>query len=207
MFPTDIINLIDSYISPHKINYDFKNSFYQLDVNWAILSGDSNAIEVIEANLDKIDWIMLSSNVNAIHILELHLDKVDWKLFSANKNAIHILKNNLDKVDWSWLSMNPNAIHLIEANLDKVDWKWLSLNKNAVHILKTNTDKIDWDVFLDNTSTDNWVMLTKSHLWSTKSIEDEYYQINCFSWHSRHNNYIQGLHHKIVQDRLHELQW
>jgi hypothetical protein len=61
----------------------------------------------------KVNWANLSGNQNAIHLLEQHLDKVDWFWLSGNPNAIHILEKNLDKVDWFELSRNPNAIHLL----------------------------------------------------------------------------------------------
>ena len=59
-------------------------------------------------DLDKLNWSYLSGNKNAIHILEHNLDKVDWSELSGNINAIHILENNLDKVDWYYLSLNEN---------------------------------------------------------------------------------------------------
>ena len=50
-------------------------------------------------NLDKrIDWNALSSNTNAIHILQDNLDKVDWEKLSRNPNAIELLRQNLKKV-------------------------------------------------------------------------------------------------------------
>ena len=86
---------------------------------------------MIEKNLDKVScWHALSGNPNAIHILEKNLDKVSWNALSINPNAIHILEKNLDKVDWYGLSGNPNAIHILEKNLDKVDWYVLSRNPN-----------------------------------------------------------------------------
>ena len=78
----------------------------------------------------KYSWYALSGNPNAIHILEKNLDKVSWYALSRNPNAIHILEKNLDKVDWIGLSRNPNAIHILEKNLDKVNWYVLSKNPN-----------------------------------------------------------------------------
>ena len=46
-------------------------------------------------NLDKVDWWYLSGNPNAIHILEKNLDKVDWSMLSCNPNA-HLLLSKLD---------------------------------------------------------------------------------------------------------------
>ena len=77
---------------------------------------------------------VISGNPNAIHLLEQNLDKVNWSALSHNPNAIHLLEQNMDKIDWDMLSSNPNAIHLLEQNLDKVNWFWLSGNPNAIHL-------------------------------------------------------------------------
>ena len=37
---------------------------------WKCLSGNPNAIQILEDNLDKVDWEMLSENPNAVHILK-----------------------------------------------------------------------------------------------------------------------------------------
>jgi hypothetical protein len=41
--------------------------------------------------LDKVNWPWLSGNPNAIPILEQKLDKVKWGWLSQNPNAIHLL--------------------------------------------------------------------------------------------------------------------
>ena len=41
--------------------------------------------------MDKVSWSSLSGNPNAIHILEKNMDKVSWYGLSGNPNAIHIL--------------------------------------------------------------------------------------------------------------------
>ena len=74
---------------------------------------------------DDDDWRLLSGNPNAIHIIERNLDKVDWTILSGNPNAIWLLERNIDKVDWTMLSRNtnPNAIHIMKMmknNLDNV---------------------------------------------------------------------------------------
>jgi hypothetical protein len=58
----------------------------------------------------KVHWGRLSGNPNAIHLLEQNLDKVNWHLLSWNPNAIHLLEQNLDKVHWSYLSSKPNLL-------------------------------------------------------------------------------------------------
>ena len=55
---------------------------------------------------DLVDWVDFKQitykklSTNAIHILEKNLDKVNWSKLSCNPNAIYILEKNLDKVDW-----------------------------------------------------------------------------------------------------------
>ena len=73
-----------------------------------------------------LEW--LSGNENAIDLLEENLDKINWSYLSLNKNAMELLLKNPERIDWTELSQNPSAIGLLEMNLDKVDWKWVSIN-------------------------------------------------------------------------------
>ena len=121
----------------HNIKYMKLREWIPFDkLYWAYLSGNPNAIPILEKTLDKVVWKNLSENPNAVHILEKNLYKLDeecWYWLSSNPNAIRILETNLDKLDedcWYWLSSNPNAIHILEKNLDKTDWYWLSSNPN-----------------------------------------------------------------------------
>jgi hypothetical protein len=54
-----------------------------------ISSGNSNAIELLNANLAKIDWRILSKKSNTINLL------------------IESPKRNMDKINWSNISSNP----------------------------------------------------------------------------------------------------
>ena len=58
--------------------------------------------------------ILLSGNINAINLLEKYPEIINWDLLSFNPNAIHLLEKNPDNIDWINLSRNPNAIHLLE---------------------------------------------------------------------------------------------
>lgn len=49
------------------------------------------AIDILNANKDKIDWDVLSGNPNAIYILEANQNKINWEILSANP-SIFILK-------------------------------------------------------------------------------------------------------------------
>jgi len=65
------------------------------------------------SNSHKVNWEGLSGNQNAIYILQKNKKKINWESLSVNPNAIPILEKNLDKVNWESLSKNPNAIHLL----------------------------------------------------------------------------------------------
>jgi len=131
----------------------FRNTEIVMKIDWRVLSGNPNAINLLEQNQDKIDWSRLSQNPNAIDLLEANQDKIDWRKLSRNPNAIHLLEANQDKIHWKWLSTNPNAIHLLEANQDKlsrISWLGLSSNPNAINLLEANQDKIHWKVLSHN---------------------------------------------------------
>jgi hypothetical protein len=44
---------------------------------------------------------LLSGNPNAIHLLEKNQDKIDWRVLSRNPNAIHLLEKNPATVGFS----------------------------------------------------------------------------------------------------------
>ena len=47
-------------------------------INWAFLSFNPNAIDLLEKYPDKIDWWNLSTNTKAIHVLEKYQKKIDY---------------------------------------------------------------------------------------------------------------------------------
>jgi hypothetical protein len=61
---------------------------------------------------NKIDWASLSSNPNAIEILAANKKKINWTSLSSNPNAIDILKANQMKINWKMLSLNPSIFIL-----------------------------------------------------------------------------------------------
>ena len=63
-------------------------------------------------NINNLDWSFLSGNPNAIDLLEKNQDKIDWNWLSINPNAIHLLEKNQDKIDWGFLSLNPNIFEI-----------------------------------------------------------------------------------------------
>jgi len=89
-------------------------------------------------NQDKIIWSYLSGNPNAIKLLEQNQDKINWEMLSGNPNAIKLLEQNQDKINWYMLSSNPNAIKLLEQNQDKINWMLFSKNPNIFEIEVNN---------------------------------------------------------------------
>ena len=94
--------------------------------------------------VDKIDWASLSTNANAIELLKEYPHKIKWEYLSANTAAIDWLKENKNAIDGGMLSENPAAIELLKENRKKIDWKGLSKNPNAIELLKKNRKKINW---------------------------------------------------------------
>ena len=82
--------------------------------------------------VEKLDWKKLSSNPNAIQLLEANPDKICWSKLSKNPNpnALKLLQANPEKIDWWNLSFNPNldAIELLKKNQNKICWSHLSSN-------------------------------------------------------------------------------
>jgi hypothetical protein len=101
---TPIYKLRD-WIDPDKLDYYF-------------LSRNSNAIKILEKNLDKINWAYLSENPAAIHILEKNINKISWPGLFTNIAAIQIIENNLDKIDYDLVSENP-SIFVLDKNAMK----------------------------------------------------------------------------------------
>ena len=124
---------------------------------WEKIVLRTNAIPIIEQNLDKLDrecWRGLSKNPYAIHILEQNLDKVFWAELSSNPNALPILEKYPDKVHLPLLLENKNAIHMIEQNIDifmgKIDNACISsitsipfLDSVHIRIIENHVDKLD----------------------------------------------------------------
>ena len=117
--PLDVLKIVASYLVKPKMKL----------LDWVLL--------------DEMNWMFLSSNSNAIYLLEKNMDMIDWGILSSNSNAIHLLEKNMDKTDWWELSRNPNAIHLLEQNIDKISWYWLSENPN---IFEIDTKQLKLDI-------------------------------------------------------------
>lgn len=197
-------------------NWEKLDDWYKLDR----LSRNVSASSLLAEHLDELTeqeemWSSLSCNEGIIDLLEANLDKVDWKWLSANKNAVHILEQNLDKVDWQYLSTNENAIHLLEANPDNISWWHLSQNKNAMHIVEQvedAIDKIEWYHFTANASVEMLERnLDKIHWDALHS--DKRLEIIPFLY--RHNRFPDGMYtnsiiftnRQFMRQHLLELEW
>lgn len=109
---------------------------YNIDkIDWDIFSGNENeyAIKLLEQRIEEfgeesVNWSKISGNKNAIHLLDKYPHKIDWSMLSGNPCAIHLLETNQDKIDWSILSHNYKAMHILEKNQDKIDWNMFVFN-------------------------------------------------------------------------------
>lgn len=130
-------------------------------IDWrfiCITSTNSNMIELLKENKDKIHWNELSENEYAIDLLRDRIEcekslskeeykkisKINWKKMSKNINAIELLR---DRIEYE-KKLTQKEYEDLE-DTDKIDWFLLSQNNNAVELLRENTDKIDWR-FLSN---------------------------------------------------------
>ena len=149
------INLLRDKIAEE--NKLLKKEYDRLDniekIDWANLSANQNAIELLKENPLKIDWYQLSANENAIELLEAELleaklkkypnnRKINWHQLCANPNAIKLLKNELKEkpndyenhIVWEQVSRNPKAIKILKKNLNKIVWSAFSENPNACEL-------------------------------------------------------------------------
>ena len=180
------------------LDYFSKHTDYNKFINWYELSGNPNAIYILEKNIDKIRWCSLSTNKNAIHLLEQNMDKIDWSMLSYNENAIHILERNIDKINWPRLCRNPNAISIIEKNMDKINIRqMLYENKNAMHIFEKfiNDEKYKNDI--------DWVRLARNHS-SISIFEKHIYEVIDLyprkNLHFCHNDEIEDLFQSLCRN-------
>jgi hypothetical protein len=174
------VRLIKKYIFSNNLKSSKSNSKYKKfanDIDWAALSNNPYAIDLLEA-------IIKEGGADATN------NRVDWYLFSSNKEAIPILsKPEYRKhIDWAVLSSNPSAIDLLkdkweeDKQIKKVDveqynnlrnyenivaWNILSGNPNAIDLLQKkireerkmlpedynsleDNEKIAWDILSAN---------------------------------------------------------
>ena len=136
-------------------------------IDWASLTTNPNAIELLKEYPHKINWEMLSANTAAIDWLKENKNAINWDILSENPAAIELLKENRKKIHWEMLCKNPNAIELLKKNRKKINWRLLCLNENAFELIKERAEyemsltpeeyeelkyynKLDWKQLSDN---------------------------------------------------------
>jgi len=145
----DIIGIYEKILK-----YELRDWIPIHKLDWDIIVYNPNAIDLLDANPDKIDWEKLPSNPNqegsAALIRKYVFDNPKYKKFAND-------------IDWTQLSSNPYAIDLLEASIkeggadptnNRVDWYLLSGNREAIHILSKPQYRkyIDWAVLSSNSS-------------------------------------------------------
>ena len=112
------------------------------------LSGNKNAIDLLEANMDKINWYSLAQNEDAVHLLEANVhmfinDNYFWSMLSINPGAIRMLEQNMRHVNWSKLSKNPAAVHLLHKYPKNIDMVTVWANPNVRDVLRVLSEPFD----------------------------------------------------------------
>ena len=153
-------------LNPNAIDFLSENKKY---INYSQLSKNTNlrALELLKAeimvnpNNPDIDWRALSENPYAIDILDANRDKIKWYglCYNTNPKAIQILKENQlekdngdDDIYWDALCINTSneAIEFLSSpeNYRNIDWEFLSINTNpkAIELLtKKESEEFDLD--------------------------------------------------------------
>jgi len=184
-------------IKMYKLKPVFQEYFNQNkdnDLIWLNLNSNpcDGAVDMLEANPEKINGCWLSENTNVralklgkdklgIHLLannpcpyamKLLIDKfhlIEWDGVSSNVSdqAMKLLENNQDCIFYNILCRNPNdkALDLIESNIDSISWSNLCLNTNdrAIKLLMKYPEKINWD-FLSINKNDLALDLLESNI-------------------------------------------
>lgn len=134
--------------------------------HWSLLSGNPQAIPLLEKHPEKIDWNRLSGNENGIWLIQKYLDQkipqrnpleetypqdfrksaeIDWYKLSKNPNAIPLLEKYPQNINKLGICFNPNAMHIIRELFYPIvnpDWSLLSANPNpeAISFLEKHSD-------------------------------------------------------------------
>ena len=109
------------------------------DLNWKWICSCSNDIDFIKKYPQFILWDELSLNEHndAVELLEANIDKINWKNLSKNKNpkALKLLEENIHLLDdWEELSFNPVAIDILKKYPNKIEWYALSMNESIFEL-------------------------------------------------------------------------
>ena len=103
-----------------------KANMNKVQINWRMLSRNPNASKLFRNN---IDWRGVSANSNDLQFLLDNFDKLKFHELSYNPVAVSIIANHLDKVGKYGLSKNPASIEILKNNKHLIDWNGLIVNK------------------------------------------------------------------------------
>jgi hypothetical protein len=117
----------------------FKENPDNKDIDWYLLSGNPNAIELIK---EKLEYEKKQSR----NVLEFN-EKVNWQKLSANPNAIELLEQKIKEEN---NQKHTNPANFKELNYSEIiDWDILCKNPNAIKLLKENFKEITHSIFLN----------------------------------------------------------
>lgn len=165
-------NLVENMNAIHHIRKfvdEEMNSEYRNEWFWTHLSGNPNAIEILERFPEHIDWKKLSGNPSAIELLEKNKDKIVWKKILKNTNASHaLLREAITKLGmteyermkpftpklkkyWSKLLANPNivAVRIVQSHFkgslrsDELLEYFATYNQNPVAVKMIEEKEMD----------------------------------------------------------------
>lgn len=177
-----------------------KEEYDKLDIcvdvlDWAYLSGNPSAIDLLKENIDKINWEELSCNTNpnAIDLLRERTieennmskkdyaklkNKINWNVLSTNPNAIELLEENIHKINWEYLSANSGAINLLKKYPNAINWSYLSGNPNAIEILKVNIKNIEWFMLSKNPNAIELLKANRKKInWKALSLNENAFEL------------------------------
>lgn len=161
VFPRELAGIVAEYIpgcqfldwiAPHVSEYtDFSGPA------WFGLTCNSNAINILCANMHMFAFTNLSDNANACELLMERPLQVDWFYASQFPGAATWLAEHREFIVWEGLVENPSEIArdlLIERGIDLADWGGLCANPAdwAMDIVLKHPDKFNYWGLSKNTN-------------------------------------------------------
>jgi hypothetical protein len=150
-----------------------------------------NIHKVLPSLEDRINWTHLCQNTEAIHLVEENLDKLGayhWGVLSLNPSALPLLEKNIDKINWENFCMNPNpdCYHTLRQYPKNINWSSIVRRSSRAYELMIEFMEKDWylDTFIVTSLLQNphckpewiWPILPKlvqrTVTWSTRRSPD-----------------------------------
>ncbi len=172
-------NILNEYV--HDIYYIKENGKWKQMINWSVLckkASDIYSINLLRANIDKIDWEKISSNPYAIDILKENIDKIDWNELYDNYNAIYLITDDMKTLTW-------NEIY---NKLDYLCDKYLISKKGFINTFSLTDNKYVLRLLYENPNEINWINISKNI--NAINIIDKYIEKIWFSLLCSHENKI-----------------